>query len=611
MNAGEIGTDAGRVFEYNLPISWIYRSQEDQNDFGIDGEVELKDKHGKAQGKETIFKVQIKGEEHSTYINEGRILSFTLKIERLRYYFEFKVPVILFVVEVSSEKVFWLPITNDENLRAKAFELSKNESIQIHIPIENRMIRKNNELSDKMMGAVIDSWDYLTIKGLKESVTRYPSVTPSLLNKKIEDIGDVLFKAYHQQLNNFLFEMKYSELFKQARNIFSSSIVPAKDKFVALLYYYQAFQLAPYSNVRREIYLENFRICKMLIILSREQKSRVHRLIALGKTRRIKFKVQIDQLHATHNSIANFEKKSLEHLIINTQTQSMYRDCCISLQKIIELCSRLTKDGQYHIFADLFLDVFPLISIFKSIHSARGAKESIDFLDNWHKNMTLIVMTYFLITEDFSKIERLYLMNCSLLEEMPVAVKDLRELILSTFPDLDPILDEVEKYIKGIDMEKDFFSLTTEEQKSFFSDTAKSLGMDPDDLESEFGRIVRMGLNNYDPTDIMKNCEELFVHYRPGGIIAQSLGMHSVGGMHLLICLKHRYASATGNLLTHLYDNSNGPNFGLSFKQQFCDKCHDCKPRDDNWAWSLKWYEGAVKDNEQLLSMYGLSSTRS
>lgn len=40
MNAGEIGIEAGRIFEYNLPSHWIFRSQEDQNDFGIDGEIE-------------------------------------------------------------------------------------------------------------------------------------------------------------------------------------------------------------------------------------------------------------------------------------------------------------------------------------------------------------------------------------------------------------------------------------------------------------------------------------------------------------------------------------------------------------------------------------------
>ena len=148
MNAGEIGTEAGRIFEYNLPSSWIFRSQEDQNDFGIDGEIELKDESGKALGKDSVFKVQIKGEEHSTYIHEGKTLSFNLRMERLRYYFEFKVPVILVVVEVSSERVYWLPITNDENLRVKAKKSEQNESVQVHLPIDNILVRKKDNLAE-------------------------------------------------------------------------------------------------------------------------------------------------------------------------------------------------------------------------------------------------------------------------------------------------------------------------------------------------------------------------------------------------------------------------------------------------------------------------------
>ncbi|WP_248784659.1 DUF4365 domain-containing protein, partial [Escherichia coli] len=177
MNAGEIGTEAGRIFEYNLPSHWIFRSQEDQNDFGIDGEIELKDGSGKALGKESVFKVQIKGEENSTYINNNTKLSFTIKIERLKYYFEFKVPVILVVVEVSSEKILWLPITNNEDLRIKVASSNENETIQIHIPIENTISRKNIALSEKMLDAVTDCWEYLNIKGLKDSVNRYPVIS--------------------------------------------------------------------------------------------------------------------------------------------------------------------------------------------------------------------------------------------------------------------------------------------------------------------------------------------------------------------------------------------------------------------------------------------------
>ena len=95
-------------------------------------------------------------------------------MERLRYYFEFKVPVILVVVEVSSEKIYWLPITNDETLRVKAIKSEKNESIQVHLPIENNLVRRNDNLAKKMLDSVIDCWEHLNIKGLKESIDRYP-----------------------------------------------------------------------------------------------------------------------------------------------------------------------------------------------------------------------------------------------------------------------------------------------------------------------------------------------------------------------------------------------------------------------------------------------------
>lgn len=604
MNAGEIGTEAGRIFEYNLPSSWIFRSQEDQNDFGIDGEIELKDENGKALGKDSVFKVQIKGEEHSTYINEGKTLSFSLRMERLRYYFEFKVPVILVVVEVSSEKIYWLPITNDETLRVKAVKSEKNESIQVHLPIENNLVRKNDNLAKKMLNSVIDCWEYLNIKGLKESIDRYPSISPSSLNQKIEDIGDALFKAYHQQLNNLLLDKNFNGVFKKSSEICQSPIVPAKDQFVALLYYFQAFQISPFTNVKREIFEENFKVCHWLINLARKQKSRVHRLIAIGKSRRVKFRLQLDQLHATHHSVDHFHKESLEHFIFNSQTQELYRECCLSLQKIIELCNRLTRDNQYHILSDLFIDFYASILIFRSVHDARGAKESIDFLENWHKNMASLVMTYFVITNDLFKVERLYYLISTLLKEDKEATKEIRKVILSRLPKLGEALDDLENAVLEANNHQDFYSISIEDQKSYFVDMAKNLGMDPDDPENEFGHIVDMGLKNYDPTAIMRNCESLFVHYRPGGIIAQSLRMHSAGGMHLLICLKHGHAQGTGNLLTSLYDDSDGPNLGYSFKQQNCDKCADCRPRSEDWSWNLKWYEAAIEENREFLNKY-------
>ncbi|HGM6757424.1 TPA: DUF4365 domain-containing protein [Serratia marcescens] len=604
MNAGEIGTEAGRIFEYNLPSHWIFRSQEDQNDFGIDGEIELKDGSGKALGKESVFKVQIKGEENSTYINNNTKLSFTIKIERLKYYFEFKVPVILVVVEISSEKILWLPITNNEDLRIKVAASNENETIQIHIPIENTISRKKIALSEKMLDAVTDCWEYLNIKGLKDSVNRYPVISHSSLNKKIEDIGEALYKAYHQQLNNLLTDKEYDAVFRRSSEICTSAIVPVKDRFISMLYYWKAFQISPFTKVRREIYEENFKICHYLINFAREEKNRTHRLIALGKARRAKFKAQLDQLHAIHHSVNNFEGNSLEHYIFNNQTQVLYRDCCLSLQKIIYLCNRMTRDEQYHILSEFFVEIYASILIFTGVHKARGSKETIDFLDDWYEKMALLVMTYCVISQDLEKIEKLYLLTATLLKENPKATQSHREIILSTFPDFDEILTKIEQHVASADDHKDFYDLTIEEQKAYFLSMAKSLGIDPDDPQGEHYEFIKIGFANYDPTNIMKNCEYLFVHYRPGGIFAQSLRMHSLGGMHLLICLKHGHAQGTGNLLSQLYDSTGSYDFGNSFKQSNCDNCADCKPREESWAWSLKWYLKEVERHKTLLKKY-------
>ena len=74
QSARQIGRLAGRRFEATLPEDWIYRSQEDQEDVGIDGEVELEADDGTGSG--FIFKVQIKGVAGSGADRRGQSASF-------------------------------------------------------------------------------------------------------------------------------------------------------------------------------------------------------------------------------------------------------------------------------------------------------------------------------------------------------------------------------------------------------------------------------------------------------------------------------------------------------------------------------------------------------
>lgn len=134
--------------------------------------------------------------------------------------------------------------------------------------------------------------------------------------------------------------------------------------------------------------------------------------------------------------------------------------------------------------------------------------------------------------------------------------------------------------------------------------------MDPADPDNELGQIVARGIPNYDPMDILVDCENLFVDYRPGGMVAQSLRMHSAGGMHLLFCLKHNYVQGTGNLLSELY-NSSGDGPVRGFKQGHCQSCTDCSPRAPGWTWSLAWQGEERLKHEAFLNKSKVGSNES
>ncbi len=57
----------------------------------------------------------------------------------------------------------------------------------------------------------------------------------------------------------------------------------------------------------------------------------------------------------------------------------------------------------------------------------------------------------------------------------------MRALVLKHFPDAKEMLDKIEVHVEELHAEQDFYESSPEEQKAFFKNLAKSLGMDPDD----------------------------------------------------------------------------------------------------------------------------------
>lgn len=331
MTPGEIGIEAGRIFTYNLPSNWLFRSQEDQNDHGIDAEIEVTDKNGVAQGSEFVFKVQIKGEANCTLLKSQQVVSFNLPTNKLKYYLSFNIPVILVVVDVSSEIIYWVSITDNDDLISKAKTI-ETSSTQIHIPTHNVIKRRDEQLAQNVLDAVISAWDFLALKGVKGSIQRFSSLDPQRLESRISEMGNALYKAHHQHLENLLGQRDFSTIYKVSADLLMSAIVPAADRFVAGLFYRIALRAAPLHQAIVEQVNDVAQISMILISLARKEKSVNLRHYAFGLARAAKLKYEIDSLAANANA-AKALNSSPEGYLFRLQLHEQYKTVCTSIKK--------------------------------------------------------------------------------------------------------------------------------------------------------------------------------------------------------------------------------------------------------------------------------------
>jgi hypothetical protein len=113
-------------FKLALPRRWVFRNKD--NDYGIDGEVELFDDSKKAQG--LVFWAQLKATESQ---EESTIMNVDLKIDRLRYYQSLNIPVLLVRYSDFDQSIFIKWISNvdlffaKENAKTFRIKLAEND----------------------------------------------------------------------------------------------------------------------------------------------------------------------------------------------------------------------------------------------------------------------------------------------------------------------------------------------------------------------------------------------------------------------------------------------------------------------------------------------------
>lgn len=162
-----IDRKSGRIFEYKLDDLCICRSQEDQEDYGVDYELEMLDQKGKATG--LILKVQQKGAKHVTVSRDGKwVLYADLPLEKMKYYLkDMSIPIFFVVVDASDERMWWTRLQGEPEVENayRAAVAADHKTMTVRLPAANML----PDTLDKMFEARTEAKTSILLSTLRST----------------------------------------------------------------------------------------------------------------------------------------------------------------------------------------------------------------------------------------------------------------------------------------------------------------------------------------------------------------------------------------------------------------------------------------------------------
>jgi hypothetical protein len=124
------------------------------------------------------------------------------------------------------------------------------------------------------------------------------------------------------------------------------------------------------------------------------------------------------------------------------------------------------------------------------------------------------------------------------------------------------------------------------ELREYYARQAAELGINLYDPDDRIAQVVRIGLDDLDPTRVAKNCQHIHVMTTSYGIPAEMLGLYTAGSKRI-VCLKHGHSAENLSLDTAYEFFAKA--YPWNRDQICCENCPDKAPHPAGWEWSEEW----------------------
>lgn len=595
----QIGRAAGRIFEVSLPASWVFRSQEDQDDYGVDGEIELITENEKATG--FIFKAQIKGQNHVEIINNGESASFSISVERLNYYMhQLDIPIVLIVVDITTKMVYWKCLQDDNELLSCLSNAISNGSktITVHLSTSNTLPEKNEEL----ILSVSKTMDWLKLHAVnkiqKPIADLIKNSSSNLISELLRRNKEMNFYLYNEQYERLLLSGKNQELYDTAIVIFQSLSELVETRFNSGLYIEKVLMSAQIDEDVKNEHL--FNLFSAIISIVRKDKGKKHlRVYSVFLLRMFLLKGLIDlDFHAQLTKIQT-EADPLTSWIVRQGNNNLVIQTATCVQKIIYSMNKIIMLGDNNLIVNCLTRCCNSLALYAyRLKLDKNDKQSLA-LYQWLEFCLKIALKSSKENEDqtsYANLIILYGKHRYYCENYREYIEEA--LVLSGELDDQSVRDEIKSIFDKLifSKEDENSQYNPETELKFFTERAIAMGFKIDDPNDDIGKLIKTGLEDYNPERVIKNCEHLYMFTSNSlGIPARTLGLYSAASK-FLVCTKKNHVMG-GWRLDDIYSFI----IGGGFKEQYCKGCEECSPRPDSWKWTSKWQEQQVEIHKELV----------
>jgi len=601
----EINRISGRVFQGLLPPDWAFRPQEDQEDYGIDGEIEITTQDDQATG--FVFKVQLKGTEHASYDESGQLVYADASVERFSYYVRrLKVPVVFVVCDVLTKQCFWTRIQGQPQVE-KALKNAADKGQQtftLKIP-RSRTFDGTEGCASAVVEAVASAMDTVTLRSLKElsseAVGKHLADDPEIAatEKKFRLFAGM---ASTEAISALLRAGDIDGALQKAQALLESAAEEPPVRIQAGVMFANAIGMgmrragvadAAIGAARYRLGIADrmLRICRLP---GCDRRLRFY-VRAYARGSRLQVNARLMLALAVSESVQRRQGETLAGPITTIQRIQVSARITRDFRKIWAFLQEALERKYYSLIpyiVDDWLEVsLPVLHALRLAEQTETAKGYAEIL--WKAVPLSIEVAKVMLDHDTA----LGVLKMIGLKVVGLSVNDVIEAEKYIVRFESELLGE--RPIAGgaeiIRMMREILSGATKEAKqkpsmaevrAYYEQQAAALGIDLDDPNDRIAEVVRIGLADLDPTRVARNCQH--IHLRPGprGVPAEMLGLPSAG-FKSIICMKHGH-SMQGLKLDDLYEHFSR-RMPWTDDQICCETCPDRIRHPEGWNWSEEW----------------------